>query len=440
MSLKVYKTLFQDQEISKGDFSNPVFFSGTSSQEVELIIQGTDDNLSYYNISVTPIDISGPDDSSVLHIAKDAGNGSPEAFSQSINNLTIFGKGFARIWVKLIQTSNSRVDLKLKLNYRTDLINTGTYTGLQPSLLAGPGDGTRGFVDGIGTAARFDGLGMMACDPDGIIWLCDLRNNAIRRIDPVTSEVTTLASGGLIVRPIDLCVHPTSRNIYVSCNMTGQINSRILKITPGGTVTQITGSAKQPRGIAVNAAETTLQVMEDGENYFGEGYKPSHTSFDISTGARDSHTIFRELTNGAGLTITSDGQVFGVLQDSRLEQIEGIYTLPSAGLRETFADFWNLHSTTLPNKEIWIYTASESSKNIRRYRASGGSLTAEESLWTNASYSPRGVAVHPSPHNTNYPRIYFSDTDFTNDDNVGETTWIYGGTGGKQSIYMLLPT
>jgi len=56
------------------------------------------------------------------------------------------------------------------------------------------GSGTRGYLNGAGTVAQFDSPGGIAVDADGIVYVADSANDAIRRISP-TGDVTTLAGG-----------------------------------------------------------------------------------------------------------------------------------------------------------------------------------------------------------------------------------------------------
>ncbi len=50
-----------------------------------------------------------------------------------------------------------------------------------------------GFLDGKGNNARFDSPRAIALDPQGILYIADYNNHCIRRIDPTTREVTTIA-------------------------------------------------------------------------------------------------------------------------------------------------------------------------------------------------------------------------------------------------------
>jgi sugar lactone lactonase YvrE len=60
----------------------------------------------------------------------------------------------------------------------------------------GSGEGERGFVDGPADRARFSEPQGLAALPDGTIAVADTVNHAIRRYDPATGEVTTLAGTG----------------------------------------------------------------------------------------------------------------------------------------------------------------------------------------------------------------------------------------------------
>ena len=69
----------------------------------------------------------------------------------------------------------------------------GTGTGrVYVRTVAGSISGVNGFIDGIGTNARFRCLVGLAVDEDGTIYGCDSENDSIRRIEP-NGRVTTVA-------------------------------------------------------------------------------------------------------------------------------------------------------------------------------------------------------------------------------------------------------
>ena len=58
------------------------------------------------------------------------------------------------------------------------------------------GSGVQGFADGVGPAARFRSPRGIAVTSSGILYVADAWNHLIRQIDPATGTVTTLAGSG----------------------------------------------------------------------------------------------------------------------------------------------------------------------------------------------------------------------------------------------------
>lgn len=112
------------------------------------------------------------------------------------------------------------------------------------------GDGTRGYADGIGIAAKFNSAYGLAWGPkDNKLYVADARNHAIRVVSP-TGEVGTWAGGPTKKgykdgRLADALFNTPSRlrfdsagNLYVG----DTLNQRVRKIDPQGNVTTVAGS------------------------------------------------------------------------------------------------------------------------------------------------------------------------------------------------------
>lgn len=71
---------------------------------------------------------------------------------------------------------------------------------------------TAALTDGQGTAARFNQPGAMAVDASGVLWVVDVGNNRIRRIDENANVKTVAATTAAAGDPI--CVD-ASGNIFI---------------------------------------------------------------------------------------------------------------------------------------------------------------------------------------------------------------------------------
>lgn len=161
-----------------------------------------------------------------------------------------------------------------------------TPSGTVTTLAGSPG--AFGSADGLGSAARFSGLGGIAIDRANNLYLAELGNKTIRKITPA-GAVSTLAGlagvagtadgAGTTARfddPIGIALDNTG-NIFV----TDRFVHTIRKITPDGTVSTFAGLAgadgstdgvgsaarlSQPLGITVDAANNLFITEQVGTN------------------------------------------------------------------------------------------------------------------------------------------------------------------------------
>jgi sugar lactone lactonase YvrE len=132
-----------------------------------------------------------------------------------------------------------------------------------------------GAIDGVGSAAIFSGLAGITIDRTGILYVSDMA--AVRRVDPTSGAVTTLAGqlgpslqgsadgAGAAARfaYLPAITVDSAGNLYV----VDSVNNNVRKITPNGVVTTLAGKAgvtgsadgqgaaasfNRPQGIAVD--------------------------------------------------------------------------------------------------------------------------------------------------------------------------------------------
>ncbi len=130
-----------------------------------------------------------------------------------------------------------------------------------------------GYVDDVGSAARFYGLSGMGIDAADNIYVSDYGNNKLRKITP-GAVVSTIASGAPLVAEWGggLCVD-TNGNIYHASSTLHTIR----KISPGGGVTTIAGlqgspgSADGTNSVARFYAPNGIVIDRAGNLYVSEG-------------------------------------------------------------------------------------------------------------------------------------------------------------------------
>jgi sugar lactone lactonase YvrE len=191
------------------------------------------------------------------------------------------------------------------------------------STLAG---GKEGFVDGLGAAAAFNTPSSIALDHLGNLYVADTGNHAIRRIAP-GGAVTTLAGNGSpgyvdgIGRaaqfngPVGIAVDDAGI-VYVA----DTYNDRIRRIAPDGTVTTLAGTGKPnlfdgPGLAAAFDTPSALAVDHDGSLYIADTgnnavrrLRPDGT---VDTLALPPEAERRPaLRRPVGLAVTRDGYLY----------------------------------------------------------------------------------------------------------------------------------
>jgi hypothetical protein len=150
--------------------------------------------------------------------------------------------------------------------------------------------GARGFVDGIGSVARFNIPHGMAVDPGGNVYVGDIANDAIRKITP-DGRVTTLAGGANTAGKISTADTPTARFSFGCCGgglavdqesqlyVADRGSQTIRTVSPTGDVSTLAGSGgkgsddgtaaeatfNNPIAVAIDGSGTV--VIADTDNH-----------------------------------------------------------------------------------------------------------------------------------------------------------------------------
>jgi RHS repeat-associated protein len=145
--------------------------------------------------------------------------------------------------------------------------------GTDGSVTTLAGDGTAGFQDGAGSQARFNAPQGIAVDNQGSIYVADTGNASVRAINSA-GEVRTLAGDGTVgsndspAARFDglMGVATDGANVYVYLSDTG--NHRIRRLDPSGAVITIAGAE---RGFADGSASQSRFAEPSGIATDGSG-------------------------------------------------------------------------------------------------------------------------------------------------------------------------
>jgi sugar lactone lactonase YvrE len=230
-----------------------------------------------------------------------------------------------------------------------------TPTGVVTTLAGTPG--SYGTADGTGAAARFGGVATVAADGAGNVFVADQNNNTIRRVTPY-GVVTTLAGTaglkgsadgtGAAARfdgPEGVAVDGLG-NVFVA----DWDNNTIRKITPGGVVTTLAGTAGSygsadgtgaaarfsgPCGVAVDSAGNVLVGDEENNTIrkiTSGGVVTTLAGTAGSKGSADGVGAAARFSGPCGVAVDGVGTVFAADQHNHT-----IRKITSSGVVTTLA-------------------------------------------------------------------------------------------------------
>lgn len=210
---------------------------------------------------------------------------------------------------------------------------------------------TPGFNDGQALSARFFNPHGIAVDANGVVYIADRYNHTIRKYDPATQTVSTLAGKAgekgsadgpgpqaRFNEPWGLCAAPDG-TVYVADTK----NNKIRKITPDGTVSTIAGSGNYgtsngPGPAATFGNPTGIELDASGNLYVADHL---------------THIIRKITPNGVVSTLAGTPYIPGDADGSG-----------------TAAQFWRPYGLTLDNQGN-IIVADEWNHKIRKVTPQG---------------------------------------------------------------------
>lgn len=310
------------------------------------------------------------------------------------------------------------------------------------------GSGNEGHADGIGTSASFKRPSGIATDVLGNIFVADKQNNLIRKIDPITKEVITIAGaigGGYadnanpllatFSEPSDVVVDAEG-NFYIS----DKNNHAIRKISTTGAVSTLAGgsgnaladgtgtSAKfhYPTGMDLDANGDIL--VADRYNHAIRRVTPAGVVTTVAgTGLVGTFNFPNEVVSSLGKIYVADGN------NHQIKQIVGGIVTNYAGngsadYQEGLASSAKFNVPTGISKDFSgrLYVTDKLNVRIRRIKENntGGQITGTTTVCAGANTGSLTLVNYPNaPTATGITRWERS----TN----GGTTWVSVGNAGS---------
>ena len=298
------------------------------------------------------------------------------------------------------------------------------------------GNGTLGFAEGAGSAARFYQPTGLAFDAAGNMYVADNQNHRIRKITPAGVVSTFAGSGtagfadgtGTVAQfnaPFDVAVD-VDGNVYVA----DTYNFSIRKITPAGVVTTLAGNGNYgyadgvgagalfyiPKGIEVDPAGNVYVADENNQRIRKITPTGTVTTLAGSTsGSTDGDVSVAKFSNPGGIAIDADGNLYiGDTGNHRIRKITPagvVSTIAGSTQGITDADGsaarFNKPTGVVVDDDGNIYVADDDNERIRKVTPSGTVTTIAggfapgftDGVAEDAQFrSPTGVALDGSGH------------------------------------------
>jgi len=274
--------------------------------------------------------------------------------------------------VQMVEQGDLAISYSYKANNgaaKTGIVHIA-YVATEPSLalLAGWVGGP-GFIDGIGTGARFSHPTAVAVDAAGAIYVADAGNFAVRRIAPGGGQVTTLAVNGNFAYPflgLEAAALDQKGDVYV-----GDADT-IRLVTAGNNVPTLLGGTGAGTGPLVPRSPLLGDVAGLAVDANGNIFASSSTNDVVELQPNGSIIAFAatpgEFSGLGALTFDSAGTLYAI--DTGV----GVRTISAAGVVTTVSP---LGPTGLPSGLAVdaagaIITSVASANSIYKYTAANG--------------------------------------------------------------------
>ena len=223
------------------------------------------------------------------------------------------------------------------------------------------GSGRKGFADGAGAAAQFNGPRGVAVDGDGRIIITDSDNHRVRQITP-DGTVSTLAGSGRkgfadgagaaaqFNCPFGVAVDGDGRILVADFR-----NDRVRRINPDGTVDTLAGSGSQGFADGAGAAAQfngPFGVAVDGEGIIVSDFSNMRVRKINPDGTVS--TCFAGSCGFRGVAIDADGCVVVSTEEHTVARIAGCsLAAPRAAEKKRRLAFCMLSHERLSHGSIW---------------------------------------------------------------------------------------